>query len=226
MGISRNQVAAIIMILLIVVFYGGFRYGQARANIEGVIIDLTNSASGISTGYDNKEKILAQETRIDQKGEMERKIIKVHVVGEVKAPGLYQLLEGDRVYDGVMLAGPTEEAHLDVLNLAQIVMDGGKITVPRQGEIETEAAAAAWSGGVEYPALAQGPVGQTDRVNINTAGEKELADRLPGIGPVLAKRIVDHRIANGHFQSTQDLTKVSGIGPKIYESLKDLIMVR
>jgi competence protein ComEA len=226
MGMTRNQVTAIILILLILVFYGGFRYGQARSNSEGVMIDLTNSPGGISPGHNNKVGILTQDARIDEKGEVERKIIKVHVVGAVKNPGIYQLQEGDRVYDGVMLAGPTEEANLEGLNLAQIVTDEGRIIVPRRGEAEAGTAVAAWSGGVEYPPLAQGSAGQTGKVNINTAGEQELADRLPGIGPGLAKRIVDYRIANGPFQSPQDLTKVSGIGPKTYESLKDLIVVR
>jgi competence protein ComEA len=224
--LNKKQVMAVMAILMIIVFYGGFRYGQVKSNTESNIIDLVKPADGSSSSHISNEKGLIQDANTDRKGEVDRKAIKVHVVGAVMNPGLYQLLEGDRVYDGVMLAGPTAEANLNALNLAEIVLDGGKITVPKQGETVAGAATAALSGGVEYPASIQGSAGQTGKVNINTADEQELDSRLPGVGPVLAKRIVDYRTANGHFQSPQDLTKVSGIGPKTYENLKDLIIVR
>ncbi len=60
-------------------------------------------------------------------------------------------------------------------------------------------------------------------VNINTADADEL-DGLPGIGPVLAQRIVDYRTAHGPFSSTEELTQVEGIGQAIWESLQDLIV--
>ena len=56
-------------------------------------------------------------------------------------------------------------------------------------------------------------------VDINTASAAEL-ERLPGVGPTLAQRIVDYRSAHGPFQSPQDLQQVQGIGPKTYETLR------
>ena len=56
-------------------------------------------------------------------------------------------------------------------------------------------------------------------VNINTASKKEL-DALPGIGEVLAQRIIDYRSANGPFSTVDELTKVKGIGAKTLEKLK------
>ena len=61
------------------------------------------------------------------------------------------------------------------------------------------------------------------KVNINTAGAEEL-DGLPGIGPVLAQRIVDEREANGPYTGAEDLTRVEGIGQAIVESIQDHII--
>ncbi|MEE9324063.1 MAG: ComEA family DNA-binding protein, partial [Dehalococcoidia bacterium] len=61
-------------------------------------------------------------------------------------------------------------------------------------------------------------------ININTASA-ELLDTLPGIGPVMAKAIIDYREENGPFQRTLDIMKVSGIGEKTIEGIADLITV-
>lgn len=62
------------------------------------------------------------------------------------------------------------------------------------------------------------------QVDINTAGAAEL-ERMPGVGPTLAKRIVDYRRAHGPFQSPDDLQRVQGIGPKTYETLREYATV-
>lgn len=67
-------------------------------------------------------------------------------------------------------------------------------------------------------------VTKEDKININTASEN-LLDTLPGIGPVLAKRIVEYRQANGPFQQTTDLSLVEGIGSETLVSILDLITV-
>jgi competence protein ComEA len=63
------------------------------------------------------------------------------------------------------------------------------------------------------------------QVNINTAGQADL-EKLPGIGPALAKRIMDFRQKNGAFKTTNDLVAVQGIGEKKFEQLKNLITVK
>jgi competence protein ComEA len=62
-------------------------------------------------------------------------------------------------------------------------------------------------------------------VNINTAGQAEL-ERLPGIGPSLAKKILDFREKNGAFKSPADLTAVQGIGDKKFEQIKNMVTVK
>jgi competence protein ComEA len=62
-------------------------------------------------------------------------------------------------------------------------------------------------------------------VNINSAGQAEL-ERLPGVGPSLAKKILDFRQKNGQFKATNDLMAVPGIGEKKFEQLKNLITVK
>jgi competence protein ComEA len=97
------------------------------------------------------------------------------------------------------------------VNLAAVVADGQQVAVG------VPAAPAAGGG----PAAAAGG-GST--VNLNTAGAAEL-DALPGIGPVLAQRIVDHREQHGPFQRVEDLQDVPGIGPSILGGLTDAVTV-
>ena len=80
-------------------------------------------------------------------------------------------------------------------------------------------------GGPEQPVESTGPQRRSDgRININTASRAELMD-LSGIGEVLSERIIDYRNNNGYFQKIEDIMKVSGIGQKKFESIKDKITV-
>lgn len=63
------------------------------------------------------------------------------------------------------------------------------------------------------------------KININTAPADEL-DLLPGIGPSKAQAIIDYRKKNGPFNSIAEIQNVSGIGPKTFEKLRDLITVK
>ncbi len=141
--------------------------------------------------------------------------IGVHVVGAVVNPGVYFLRQGSRVEDALEAAGgPTEEADLVRVNLAKRVYDEEQIYVPRLGEENPPLSPPSTSSG--------GQVG--GKININTATAAEL-DTLPGIGPVLAQRIIDYRKANGPFAAIEDIKNVQGIGEGIFEEIKELIFV-
>jgi competence protein ComEA len=141
--------------------------------------------------------------------------IVVDVVGAVRKPGVYDFPQGARVIDAVRAAGGfAPGAESQAINLARPLVDGEQVVVPKKGEAP---AGAAGSGG----ASAQQPGG---KVNINSATESDF-ENLPGIGPVLAQKIVDYRDQHGPFRSIQDLMKVTGIGQKKFDSLQAYVAV-
>jgi competence protein ComEA len=136
----------------------------------------------------------------------------VSVVGLVVRPGLVTLPSGSRVADAIEAAGGLlPEADPASINLAAVVADGQQIAV---------GVPAAPTGGGAGPAAPAGG----GPVNLNTASVAEL-DGLPGIGPVLAQRIVDHRAGAGPFGSVEELDDVPGIGPAIAAELAGLVTV-
>jgi competence protein ComEA len=143
----------------------------------------------------------------------------VHVAGAVRRPGLVRLEAGARVADAIRAAGGAASgADVSALNLAAVVADADKVYVPKRGEAQPEAVA---GGGAALGPTSAGAAGSP--VDLNAAGAAEL-DALPGIGPVLAQRIVDYRTSNGRFASVDDLRQVEGIGPKKFEQLKPLLV--
>jgi competence protein ComEA len=137
----------------------------------------------------------------------------VHVAGAVREPGLYRLAEGTRVADAVARAGgAAASADTTALNLAAPLVDGMQVVVPARAEAATGAETAG-------PGAGAGPHA---RVSLSSATIEEL-DALPGIGPVTAQKIVDHRAAHGGFRSVDDLDSIPGIGPARVEQLRELV---
>jgi competence protein ComEA len=147
----------------------------------------------------------------------------VHVVGQVMRPGLVRLEAGARVADAIKAAGGERRgADLGALNLARVVVDGEQVHVPAPGEGALAGAAgsagsssATAGGGARSPGSSPGGV----PVNLNTADVATL-DSLPGVGPVLAQRILDWRTEHGRFTSVDELGEVSGIGVKLMAQLR------
>jgi competence protein ComEA len=156
----------------------------------------------------------------------------VHVAGAVAAPGVYRLAPGARVHEAIAAAGGAKPgADLDRLNLAAPAEDGTRLRVPLRGEPDDGqagggTAAAAPGGGTPQKAgsAAASGRGAQRKVDINAATAEDLG-ALPRVGPVLAQRIVDYRTAHGRFAAPEDLDAVSGIGPKMLESLLPLVTV-
>ena len=142
-------------------------------------------------------------------------IVVVDVVGQVGRPGLVSLPAGSRVADAITAAGgATPEADVSLLNQARLVIDGEQIRVPRPGEVIAAAPGAAAPGAAGG---AGGGVGAL--VSLNSADLATL-DGLPGVGPVLAQRILDWRSEHGRFTSVDELGEVSGIGDKLMSQLR------
>ncbi|MCF6460615.1 helix-hairpin-helix domain-containing protein [Clostridium sp. Cult3] len=150
----------------------------------------------------------------EPENETEDGIIMVHISGQVYNPGLVELPSNSRVIDAVNLAGGLKkDADLDKINLAKKLADEEKIYIPKIGEEETT---------MENYTNMESSSG--DKININTCTKEELTS-LPGIGEVLAGRILEYREQNP-FNTIDDIKNVSGIGEKKFESIKELIRTR
>jgi len=136
----------------------------------------------------------------------------VEVVGAVERPGVYEMKAGERVKDVLIkaggLSGEADRNWLEEnLNQAEELWDGQKIYVEKKGEIK----------GILRQA-------QDDRINLNTASQVEL-EKLTGIGPAMAVRIIEYRQENGGFRNVEEIKLVKGIGEKMYEKIKEEIKI-
>jgi competence protein ComEA len=135
------------------------------------------------------------------------RVITVHVSGAVRSPGVVQVAASARVGDAIGAAGGAlPEADLAGINLAAPLADGQQLLVPTTSAEGT--AAVAGDG----------------RVRINVAGVDEM-EALPGVGPVLAARIVAYREEHGPFAVVEDLLDVPGIGEAKLAALREAVLV-
>jgi len=136
---------------------------------------------------------------------------KVHISGAVATPGAYSLPANARLADAIAAGGGlSASADPSGINLAARVGDGERIVIPAIEESDPSAADATRTG----PGM----------ININTATAGEL-ELLPGIGPVLAGRIVDDRESNGPFLAVDGLTRVDGISASTVDEVRDLVTI-
>lgn len=125
----------------------------------------------------------------------------VDVVGAVNKPGVIRLPAGARVYDAVAAAGGVSRGHVPSLNMARVLVDGEQLVVGQ-----------ATAGGSQ----------SSGKVSINSATAAQL-EALPGIGPVLAGKIVEYRSAHGNFAQLRDLLDVPGIGDAKFSALAEAV---
>ena len=144
----------------------------------------------------------------------------VAVSGKVRRPGVVTVPAGARVIDVLKAAGgPLPGADIGMLNLARRVADGELVTVG----VPAPAPAGSGSAG-EAPPAGDAAGGRTAPIDLNTATLAEL-ETLPGVGPVLAQRIVDWRTEHGEFATVDQLSDVPGIGDARLAQLRDLVQV-
>ena len=132
--------------------------------------------------------------------------IVVYVSGLVNHPGVVTVTEGSRVIDAINAAGGVAPgADMTKVNLAETLKDGLQIDVP---------------GGAQTPMATVNAA--NGKININTADKTEL-DKLPGVGPAMAEKIIKYRQDKGLFKEVEELKKVPGIGDSKFNRLKDKV---
>lgn len=210
---TKVTLSAVLMLAVIVATIFGFRWLTTdQPGTQDTTFAVNNDAA--TPAEDDPD---AAEN--DQEATAEVSII-VHVAGEVEQPGIVELADDARVIDAIEAAGgPTQDAQLDVLNLAAAANDGDYIMVPDRETADLGPEGLAEADGAGPPGAGGAA---TDTVNINTADAAGL-ETLPGIGPATASQIIAHREQHGAFADLASLEEVSGIGPATRERLDGLV---
>lgn len=202
--INNKKIIVIISIIFIIILFMFFN-------------NIKNEGGEIIEEIEDKENIDIQE------GKEETKQIMIHITGCVKQQGIIQIGEGARIADVIQLAGGlTEEADIAKVNLAYIVKDAQKIYIPSiydERDIEYIT-----SKNGENVIIENKYEGESNMVNINTATQTEL-EKLSGIGPSTALKIITYREEKGKFKSIEEIKEVPGIGEAKFNSIKDMIEI-
>lgn len=202
-AVTRSAVIGVLAVLLVVVLVSGVRVAWAVREAQPEVIADRPDRSALAPATPTATGTVVPTV--------------VHVAGRVARPGIVRLTAGSRVVDALEAAGgPLGDADLSAINLARPVVDGEQVYVPAPGE-----AVPAVSG----PGGGDGPAGGVDGpIDLNAADTAAL-DTLPGVGPVLAERIVAWRAEHGRFTSVDELGEVSGIGEKLLGQIRDRVTV-
>ncbi len=214
---SRQSKIFLILILVIALLVGFNIYGEFGFN-QPVVQLKDDTQTQFPANRGSNEEMQEDDSKKDTvEASGEKSHIKVYIAGQVKYPGVIELIEGSRLSEAVELAGGLlADADLLRINLALRVKDEAMYIIPKIGE--------------EIPV----PVGvesidtqaqdEDGKININDA-DKALLETLPGIGPSRAQGIIEHRERHGHFETISEIKDVTGIGDKIFEGLKDFITI-
>ncbi|MHB8859226.1 MAG: helix-hairpin-helix domain-containing protein [Thermoleophilia bacterium] len=207
-GLSRQQLIAWSAVGLVILLIGAnYLRGQLSAPAVG------DEAAAVTIGLKEDRTTAA---------------LKIHVVGAVASPGLYEVTAGSRVADALSKAGgPTPAADLNQINLAAKLADGQQLIVPEKGAGGNgagQAGAAGGAGGAGPGAAGAGPSGAQQPINLNSATIDQL-NSLDGIGPKTAQKIIDYREAHGGFKSVEELLEVPGIGPSKFDQIKNQVVI-
>ena len=227
--LSTSQTTGLMALLAILLAVVGVTalHTPASSGGQGVVIHDPPAISGIPSSRGAPTPLSPASAEATQPE------VLVHVAGAVKSPGVYHLSATARVNDALKAAGgPTNAANTDAVNLAAHVQDGTKIFFPTisqqplganlQGGSSTES-------GQSEPHGSKGKAGKLSdpaqgQVDIGAADAAEL-QRVPGIGPAMAERILEARQRANGFHGIEDLRHVSGIGPRKFERMKPFLTV-
>ncbi|MDO4393357.1 MAG: helix-hairpin-helix domain-containing protein [Bacillota bacterium] len=180
----------------------------------GILLIVVVAAALMLSSHGKEEEVsVEEETVVIEETSSER--VCVDIGGEVVNPMVAELDSGCRVEDAIKAAGGlTDKADIADINRAAVVNDGDKIYIPSVDDTLSAGSGNSSEGSNSFY--------NNSKVNINTADSQEL-QTLTGVGPATADKIIAYRESNGRFSDIADIKKVSGIGDKTYEKLKDFI---
>lgn len=212
---NKNLVIAVLFSVFLLLAIAYNIYSEKR---EYVISETKMEM--VEEALEEKEEIAFEDWMRENAGmkapEEVSETVTVYVSGAVREAKVLTLQNGKRLVDAVELCGGlTEEADLNRANLSLKLKEEGHYVIPKIGEASPSPGNSILSR--------EGPSDES-LLNINTATSEQL-QALPGIGKVLAERILEKREETGGFQSAEDLLSVSGIGEKKFEDIKGKIRV-
>ena len=184
------------------------------------ILYINNEKNAIIEEIENEEL-----EELNEECKEEIRTIFVDVGGEVNCHGLYELPENARINDAVNIAGGiTEKADLTEVNLAYVLSDAMKISIPKKVAVKSTAKNTPTVVTTAISSSEDVSQVSTGLININTANKEQLKT-LTGIGDATAQKIIDYRNEKGYFSKVEDIKNVSGIGESKYEKIKEKICV-
>lgn len=183
----------------------------------------------VGVGMNVKEQLVSPRVEFVKAGAVPTNVIQgdnkvtFDIGGEVVNPGVYKLEKGSRISDALTAAnGLNAKADREWveknINRAEMIRDGMKIYIPSKSSNYN-----LQSSNNDLQTANNNVLGK-EIINLNTASVAEL-DKLSGIGPALAQRIIDYRETNGGFKDINEIKMVSGIGDKLFEKIKDQLSI-
>ncbi len=215
--IKRPSIVVWSLVLISVILsFTGCGSGEDEHNMNSVQISADQEAKDEGTEGDLQQNT-DESVAVDEKSEEGiAEGISVYVCGAVVEPDVYELEEGDRIIDAIEIAGGmTEEASPTYLNQAEPLVDGQRVYVPTNEEVEESS-----TNLISSESQSQ----ESQKTNLNTATKEELMT-LPGIGESKADAIIKYREEQGGFESIEDIQNISGIKSGVFDNIKEHIIV-
>lgn len=211
-----TTVIVVMFVLVVGIFYG---YANMEKN-KSCVTSLTSSLEEKGT----EEELMDKE---DEKNAKQEEVsdgsIYVHICGQVKNPGVYQLTANARISDGIKAAGGlTKKAAPDAINQAEFLEDGTQIYIPSIKEINASKSEEKKQDEVNTASSTLET--NSSKINLNLATKEELMS-IPGIGAAKADSIITYREEHGDFKSIEDIKNISGIKDGVFNSISDYITV-
>lgn len=235
---NKKVLAAIVLLgfVISILGYTGIKSGLQANGYEAIINSMENS----SAEYVHVAETSGNHSDIDSDEQ-----IWIHVTGCVKNPGAVKINKGQRIKDAVEAAGGfLPEADTDSINMAYALKDGQKVYIASKNgtsdrnkttpvilqnehrkvviAANTQGVTQSSEGVVDDMPIASDK--SDGKININEASEAEL-DKLPGVGPATAAKIIEYRQKNGEYKKAEDIMNVYGIGKSKFDKMKHMITV-